>query len=147
MQLARRAGRSSCILQTSQGSNTANDLWCDWLDSTIHLRTHRRWHIAPECFDPDPEKRELAALGNAQRHLATLDPRAQVCWLWDFASAAQKYQDSPKWAALGTAMSAESDRLWLYPDVDTLVIALWPLVKAYNWTYRDKPTPYHVGAK
>ena len=34
-------------------------------------------------------------------------------------------------------MSAETDRVWQYADVDTLVIALWPLVKAYNWTYRD----------
>ena len=34
-------------------------------------------------------------------------------------------------------MSDVSDRQWRYPDVDTLVIGLWPLVKAHNWTYRD----------
>jgi hypothetical protein len=28
-------------------------------------------------------------------------------------------------------------RPWLYPDVDSLVIGLWPLVTKYNWTYRD----------
>jgi len=27
--------------------------------------------------------------------------------------------------------------LWTYERVDTLVIALWPLVKEHNWTYRD----------
>ena len=47
------------------------------------------------------------------------------------------YKDSPKWATVGKAMSAETDRVWQYAEVDTLVIALWPLVKAYNWTYRD----------
>ena len=34
-------------------------------------------------------------------------------------------------------MGAAPDRVWQYPEVDTLVIVLWPLVKAYNWTYRD----------
>ena len=111
--------------------------WCDWLDAEIHLRTHRRWHESPACFDPDPETRHLAALGNAQRHLAKLDDRAKACWLADFATAAEHFQNSPKWAALGKAMANDSDPQWQYPDVDTLVIALWPLVKAYNWTYRD----------
>jgi hypothetical protein len=111
--------------------------WCDWLDADIHLRTHRRWHTSPACFDPDPETRELAALGNAQRHLAQLDPHAKASWLLDFANAAERYQHSPKWAALGKAMADNSDRSWPYAEVDTLVIALWPLVKAHNWTYRD----------
>jgi len=79
----------------------------------------------------------LAALGNAQRHLAKLDGRAKACWLTDFATAAEHFQNSPKWSALGKAMADDSDRQWQYPDVDTLVISLWPLVKAYNWTYRD----------
>lgn len=111
--------------------------WCDWLDAEIHLRTHRRWHESPACFNPDPETRHLAALGNAQRQLSKLDDRAKACWLVDFAAAAEHYRNSPKWSALGKAMADDSDRQWQYPDVDTLVIALWPLVKAYNWTYRD----------
>ena len=70
-------------------------------------------------------------------HLASLDLRAQLSWVWDFANAIQKYKDSPKWPTLGKAMTAEPERPWLYPDVDTYVIALWPFVKKYNWTYRD----------
>lgn len=131
------SGHSQLSTLNSQLAEKTILRWCDWLDAAIHLRTHRRWHFAPECFDPDPEKRELAALGNAQRHLTALDLPAQVSWLWDFANAAHKYKDSPKWSTLGIAMSAQSDRPWLYPDVDTLVISLWPLVKTYNWTYRD----------
>jgi hypothetical protein len=110
---------------------------CQWLDSEIHLRTHRHWHESPAAFDPDPETRYLAALGNAQRHLANLDLHAQTAWVHDMASAAQHFKNSPKWAALGKAMSDNSDRSWLYPEVDTLVIGLWPLVKSFNWTYRD----------
>jgi hypothetical protein len=111
--------------------------WCDWVDAAIHLRTHRHWHIAPEAFSPDPETRQLAALANAQPHLAELDDRAKAAWLSDLLHAAARYKDSPKWAAAAKAMSASPARLWQYAQVDTLVIALWPLVKNYNWTYRD----------
>ncbi len=121
--------------------------WCDWVDAAVHLRTHRHWHLAPGCFSPDPEARELAALGNAQRHIAGLDARARLCWLSDFANAAEKYQHSPKWTAVGKAMSDDSDKLWLYADVDSLVIALWPLVKAHNWTYRDLLNVIRPGLK
>lgn len=131
-------------IQTAKLPNEGNDLarrtivrWCDWLDAAIHLKTHRRWHLAPAAFDPDPETRELAALGNAQRHIADLDARGKVCWLLDFASAAERYRNSPKWAKLAKGMSTGEAPPWLYPDVDTLVTALWPLVKQYNWTYRD----------
>jgi hypothetical protein len=118
-------------------SHRTLERWCSWLDAEIHVRTRRHWHQCPACFDPDPETRHLAALGSAQRHLAKLDPRAKACWFADFGAAAERYQNSPKWSALGKAMADNSDRLWQYPDIDTLVIALWPLVKAYNWTYRD----------
>ena len=122
--------------------------WCDWLDAAIHLRTHQRWHTAPATFDPDPEVRELAALGNAQRHLAHLSDRARTCWLIDFAAAFERYKDSPKWAVLGKAMAAAAPAggvsggsapspAWTYEQVDTLVISLWALVKQHNWTYRD----------
>jgi len=111
--------------------------WCDWLDSAIHHRIHRHWHLAPECFDPDPEVRHLANLGHAQSNLARLDERAKACWLLDFAAAANHYQHSPKWSALGQGMNGESTRSWIYPELDALVIALWPLVSAHNWTYLD----------
>jgi len=34
-------------------------------------------------------------------------------------------------------MNAQSARSWTYPELDNLVIALWPLVSAHNWTYLD----------
>lgn len=141
-------------MQTVKSEQEANEVarrtlirWCDWLDAAIHLRIHRHWHLAPDCFDPDPEKRQLAALGNAQRHLAALDPRAKTAWLWEFADAADRFKDSPKWAALGQAMASETDRAWTYADVDMLVIALWPMVKRYNWTYRDLLNVIRPGLK
>ncbi len=143
------------LRSSSEGGSTINQTearltimrWCDWVDAAVHLRTHRHWHLAPGCFSPDPETRELAALGNAQRHIASLDARARLCWLWDFANAAEKYKDSPKWAAMGKAMSDDSDKLWLYADVDSLVISLWPLVNAHNWTYRDLLNVVRPGLK
>jgi hypothetical protein len=52
--------------------------WCDWLDAEIHLRTHRRWHESPACFDPDPETRHLAALGKAMTPLISLS--SSIVW-------------------------------------------------------------------
>ena len=121
--------------------------WCAWLDSVIHLRVHYMWHSHPECFELDPERRELAALGHGQRILPTLDPRAQACWFMDFERAAQKYKNSPKWAVIGKAMSADNGRSWAYPDVDAYVISLWPLVKRFNWTYRDLLNVIRPGLK
>ncbi|HWI55732.1 MAG TPA: hypothetical protein VNZ22_00795, partial [Bacillota bacterium] len=111
--------------------------WCDWLDALVHYQTHAQWHWNPVCFDPDPDRRQLAILGALQRHLADLSAPAQAVWQQDFAAAAARFKGSPKWPMLGRAMSADSDRLWLYREVDTLVISLWPLVRQHNWTYRD----------
>jgi hypothetical protein len=113
--------------------------WCDWLDAAIHLRVHRYWHRAPAAFDPDPETRKLAMLGDTQHYVGKLDERAKACWLHDFTDAADQFKDSPKWAAFGRTMAAKKAavRPWLYPDVDSLVIGLWPLVTKHNWTYRD----------
>ncbi len=111
--------------------------WCSWLDADIHLRTHRHWHLAPVCFDPDAEKRELARLGNAQRHFTELSEKSRSAWHQLFAEAAERFKNSPKWPTLGSAMADGADPLWLYPDADTLIISLWPLVTRHNWTYRD----------
>ncbi len=111
--------------------------WCDWLDAGIHLQTHAFWHFAPACFDPDPDKRELALLGTIQRHVGDQSESARAHWQWHFGDAAERFKDSPKWPTLGKAMSSQSDRLWPYRNVDTIIISLWPLVKKHNWTYHD----------
>jgi hypothetical protein len=110
---------------------------CDWLDAVIHLETHCHWHLSPQCFDPDPEKRRLAILGSNGRCFATLPESAKARWQWLFREAADQFKGSAKWPALGMAMAAEADRPWPYPDVDQLVIYLWPLVTRHNWTYHD----------
>src|SRR5439155_1192960 len=69
--------------------------------------------------------------------ITKLSPHAKAYWQWHFLGIAERFKDSPKWLTLGKAMSAESDRLWPYREVDGLVITLWPLVKKHNWTYRD----------
>src|SRR6266576_6640887 len=56
--------------------------WCDWIDAAIHFQTHEHWHAAPLCFDFDPDKRELAALGLIQRHWAHENQESRASWLW-----------------------------------------------------------------
>jgi hypothetical protein len=131
--------RSSAGLSKSEAAKAKRSLArrCDWLDALIHFRTHQQWHLAPETFDMDPDKRELAALGVTQRHLGQLDESARARWVANLADAADRFKDSPKWMTLGRAMSASTDLPWPYAEVDAVVIGLWPLVKQYNWTYRD----------
>jgi hypothetical protein len=111
--------------------------WCDWLDSVVHFRTHTSWHLHPESFDPDPEKRELAALGVNQRHFASMSEFNKNWWQWYHGEAAKRFNGSPKWTTLGKAMAAENEKIWNYPKLDLALITCWPLLKKFNWTYRD----------
>lgn len=111
--------------------------WCDWIDSVVHFQTHASWHLQPAKFDPDPQKRELAALGINQRNFANLSDFGKNWWQWHHGEAAERFKDSPKWTTLGKAMSAEKDKIWNYPELDLALITCWPLLKKFNWTYRD----------
>lgn len=111
--------------------------WCEWLDSLIHFETHASWHKLPSKFDPDPEKRELAALGVNQRFFADMDDFSRKWWEWHHGQAAERYKNSPKWQTIGAAMSDQTEKVWNYPEVDTATISLWPLLKRNNWTYCD----------
>jgi hypothetical protein len=111
--------------------------WCAWIDASVHLLTHSCWHSSRACFDPDPDKRDLACLGVIQRHFARQPESIKMLWQHVYSEAAERFKDSPKWPALGQAMSSQSDKPWTYRQLDTLIISLWPLLKRHNWTYRD----------
>jgi hypothetical protein len=111
--------------------------WCDWLDARSHFDTHASWHLASVMFDPDSEKRELAALGVGQRAFASLSDFSKKWWEWHHGETSVRFQDSPKWPTLGLAMAERKERTWNQPGLDSLVIAIWPLLKLHNWTYRE----------
>jgi hypothetical protein len=48
----------------------------------IHFSTHSFWHHARFCFDPDPEKRDLAAMGLTQRYFARQSDYTKAVWLY-----------------------------------------------------------------
>lgn len=113
---------------------------CEWIDALLHFETHAVWHMEPAMLDPDPEKRELAALGIGQRNFADKDDFGKLWWEWHHGEAATRYRDSPKWQMVGKAMAEQKERTWMYRELDIVVISLWPLVKLHNWTYRDLQT-------
>jgi len=109
--------------------------WCDWLDSLFHFQTHFRHHVLPESFDPDPEKSELASLGILQRSFPKLSDFSKKWWEWHHGEAAERIHDLSKWQMIGKLATAP---LRDPPaSIDEVVIKFWPLVKRYNWTYRD----------
>jgi hypothetical protein len=111
--------------------------WCAWLDSLIHFSTHEMWHLSPVMFDPDAEKSELAVLGVQQRAFGHSSDFSKRWWQWHHAEASARFKDSPKWPMVGKGMAAQEQRIWNYPDLDTVVISVWPLLNRHNWTYRD----------
>jgi hypothetical protein len=111
--------------------------WCDWIDAAVHLQTHSYWHHHPVCFDPDPEKRDLACLGVVQRRFALQTSQVKALWHQVYSDAVEHYKNSHKWPKLGQAMASDQHRPWPYRELDIAIISLWPLLKRHNWTYRD----------
>jgi len=109
--------------------------WCDWVDAIFHFNTHFHHHVLPESFDPDPENRELAALGILQRNFPKLKTFTHTWWEWHHREAAERFKDSPKWQTIGKL--AVAPLRTAPPNVDEILIMLWPLLKYHNWTYRD----------
>lgn len=110
---------------------------CDWVEAITHFHTHVHYHLSPVSFDTDPEKRELAALGINQRCFSILSESSKQWWQWHHAEAAERFKGSRKWPTVGKAMAATEMRQQRYPQVDELVILLWPLLKRNHWTYCD----------
>jgi hypothetical protein len=109
---------------------------CDWLDSALHFRVLMEWHVMPDCFDPDPQKRELACLGINQRHFDSLNQRAQAHWLNHVSDLVEELPNSSKWAAFHQAASAPipERRPWPTQNIDLTIVKLWPLVKHHHWS-------------
>ena len=130
-------GKPPSPAETVRLARQGVERWCDWIDSLVHFKTHSGWHLQPFTFDPDPEKRELAALGINQRHYANMNDFEKAWWQWHHGEAADRFKNSPKWATLGKAMADLNQKIWNYPDLDLALITNWPLLKKHNWTYRD----------
>jgi hypothetical protein len=112
---------------------------CDWLDSALHFRVLLEWHIMPDCFDPDPQKRELAYLAINQRYFDSLSQRAQAHWLNHLSDLVEELPNSPKWAAFHQTASAPipERRPWPTQNIDLTIVKLWPLVKHHHWSAGD----------
>lgn len=111
---------------------------CDWIESRLHCREHCAWYGCPDCFSDDPETVHLANIGVAQRRLAEFSERDWKRWEEIHHRAALKHGGNlKKWGIVGKVQHNPAPRTWTHPEVDTLLIGLWPLVARYNWTYTD----------
>lgn len=109
---------------------------CDWLDSDLHLRLLREWHVMPDCFDPDPKKRELALLGISYRNFKGLSEQAQEHFITHAADAAAEQKNTPNWAVFRQVAHnpPPPPRPWPTGKLDTVIVRLWPLIKRYHWS-------------
>ena len=124
----------------ADAENARRDLLrlCDWIESRLHYGTHVGWYRAPDCFSDNQDKVHLANIGVAQRHLAKFSERDRKRWAGIHERAATKHQaDLKMWGTVGKVQHDPEPRTWTHPQVDAIVIGVWPLVVRYNWTYSD----------
>jgi hypothetical protein len=109
---------------------------CDWLDSYIHFWTLQQWHLSPQCFDPDPQKREWAMLAINNRHFATMSQRSQAHFLNHMSDAIDEAKNSSKWSQFIAASKAQpcEEMPWPTLSLDVRIIKLWPLLKRHGWS-------------
>jgi len=120
--------------------NARHDLLrlCDWIESRLHFAKHNAWYLAPDCFSDNEEKVHLANIGIGQRHLAKFSERDRKRWEGIHERAAAKHQaDLKMWGTVGKVQHDPDPRTWTHPQVDAIIIGVWPLVVRYNWTYLD----------
>jgi hypothetical protein len=111
--------------------------WCDWIDAVIHLQTHSQWHLAPEYFDPDPDKREQTTRAINQRYLEQMRRLGMADWRSQASDSTQVCKEMPTWQILPPPAISQPQRPWPHPELDEAIITLWPLVKRHNWSYTD----------
>jgi hypothetical protein len=117
---------------------TVNRL-CDWLDASLQFHVLLQWHVMPESFDPDPQKRELASLAINQQNSDTMDERARLHWLNHMSDAVEEMKNSPKWSVYRQIVSnpPPANRRWPNSQLDYAIMRLWPLLKHYDWAPAD----------
>src|SRR5215472_3217553 len=91
--------------------------WFEWIDAYVHLHTHAQWHLAPERFHPDPEKREASARAAKYRRLEQF--RASISWRWRRQrwDTCRFYRELPLWYVLPQVIITEPQRPWPHPDL------------------------------
>jgi hypothetical protein len=103
--------------------------WCEWIDAVIHLQTHSQWHLAPEYFDSHGAKQELAPWVPRPVPSGRHGEIRRTNW--------NRFKDWPIWQLLPQAAISRPQRPWPHPELDEVVISIWPLVKRHNWTFAD----------
>jgi hypothetical protein len=112
---------------------------CEWLDAILQIRVFQEWHFIPNCFDPDPQQRELGYLAFNRRHFGEMSEKSKLHYLEHLADVAQELKHSPKWAAYRQAASGplSEPRPWPTEALDLAIIKLWPLFIRYRWSGTD----------
>src|SRR5262249_35014623 len=98
------------------------DRWCEWVDAYIHLQTHAQWHLAPECFTPDPEKRERTARFVKQHRLEQFRSAMSSAWQCNRSETARFYRELPLWQIMPQTPLTEPQRPWPHPELDEALI-------------------------
>ena len=95
--------------------------WCAWLDASLHFRTHASSRLKAEEIAAEVKARELQVREGNPLHFPQLVELGGQWWQGHFAGAP----------------GAGRSRQWAHPELDELILLLWPLVRTHRWTYGD----------
>ena len=113
------------------------DRWFEWVDAFVHVQTHAQWHLAPECFDADTAKREVAIQAMKKRRMEQFFSSRRANWQSPGVNTTRFYRELPLWQVLPQTKISEPQRPWPHPEMDEAIISLWPLVRRHHWTFAD----------
>lgn len=112
--------------------------FCDWYECHLHGMVHTLYYNAPGAVtSPDEESRYLFALGLSQSDMPNFHDYEREFFLWTLETASKELTSPDKWKFVGQGFVNAEQRIQTHPKIDEAVIAFWPLVRRYNWSYGE----------
>ena len=116
-------------LATEAGARRCKIRFYDWVIARMGAFLLLIQKESPEGDHPDKEINGAIFAANLAKRRELQHPFFNQFDLGKLSKAAKKNYDR--------VLSKPTQARWNYPQLDMWLVSIWPLVTAYNWTYRD----------
>lgn len=116
-------------LATEDGARRCKIRFCDWVIARMSAYLLLLQKENPEGGHPDKEINDAIFAAHLAKRGELQHPFFNQFDLEKLSKAAKKNFDR--------VLSKPTQARWNYPQLDVWLVSIWPLVTAYNWTYRD----------
>ena len=116
-------------LATEAAARRCNIRFCEWVIARMSAYLLLLQKENPEENHPDKEIASAIFAAHLAKHGQLQHPFFSEFDLEKLSNVARKNFDR--------VLSKPAQARWNYPQLDMWLVSIWPLVTAYNWTYRD----------